>query len=1120
VDPALQELISEGAPEDEVAVVVRLQEGVRPPAGLRLVACFGTVATGRATRASLRALHADPAILSLKAPRLYGAELEAVDDPVGFAIDTEAEILPGDTRRPPGLAETGRGTVICVIDWSIDIAHPDFRNPDGSTRLLALWDQRGSGGVSPRYGYGRVHDRAAINRALRQADPFAALGYACADRGHGSHVLGIAAGNGRAGGPEGVAPEADIVFVNLGTSIHDFGNSCEVLEACDFGVAAAGERPLVFNMSLGRHAGPHDGTVLIERAIDWLLVDRPGTAVVQSTGNYYSRATHMNGRVSEARTASLPFHTAQRDDQPITIEIWYKGADEFSARVEGPGGAAASAPLGGNAPVTDSQGREVGRLYHRRADPNNGDNLIDLFLQREARSGDWEIEIEGVDVVDGRWHAWIERNAACPPCQAQFRADAATPDSTTGSICNALRTIAVGAYDAHDPARSLPPFSSVGPTRDGRRKPLLSAPGVRVLSVSSRADPSGPPGYVRMSGTSMASPHVAGTLALMMQAAGRQRVSALRRTLFATLAAPPADDPRWGYGQLDIAAAVAAARALGPPPASGEAAEFAETTVAAQPTIRQGSSGPAVARAQSQLNQVYARRIGAGESAIDKCPLNVDGRFGPNTRGATYSFQRVAFSGVPSEWDGVIGPKTWAMLDLLTADRPPVIPRGPPIIVPVVAKSETVPVILLPGVMGTRLRFIAAPKLPKWDPDADGEMAGWFTANAADKLAGLNMSSGAEILADSSDADEHRRGWDTVAQSFYRPMLLAIEQAFNTPPLFPQLGLPQLRCPVWAMGYDWRRSCKVSAELLGGFVARVLEVEKARQVILLTHSMGGLVARAALSAGSELEASIRGVIHVFQPSVGAVVAARRFRTGFDKNIDGSLGEALAELVKESIGLDEGADGVYDEGTAGKKFLQTRLFQAIFSDRMFNPNPEFYARMMAVVAGPNELLPSDRADRLWWPHARARPGVSVYDLYSAGWDQNGLIPPGLSRDPAGNALRARFGKAKDFHQFINDKYHPVTGVIWSDGLTTDTTFEPDTRPKRGDGTVPAFSSTCPNLANPHFSQRFERIEHAACFKSKKLREAVLDGIDYIAGGGPSLGATEPPKRIRAVGTIDA
>jgi len=313
------------------------------------------------------------------------------------------------------------------------------------------------------------------------------------------------------------------------------------------------------------------------------------------------------------------------------------------------------------------------------------------------------------------------------------------------------------------------------------------------------------------------------------------------------------------------------------------------------------------------------------------------------------------------------------------------------------------------------------------------------------------------------------------------------------------------------MGYDWRQSCAAHAAQLVATVDRILEVERAQQLIVVTHRMGGLVLRAALAGSSTLAARIRGVIHTVQPSVGAVVAARRFRTGFDRGIDGQLGEMLAGVVRESIGAGVAEDGVFPEDASEADFASTMLFQAIFSDRRLSASPEFYSRLMALLPGAIELLPSDRAGRSWWPHAQSRPHMSVWDLYAANWNQSGLIPDALTGTPSEAELRKRFSEAKHFHQSVEGRYHPVTGVLYSSGLTTDTELDPQRRPREGDGTVPAFSGSCPDLVAPYFVQRVARIEHAACFSSSGFRNAVLNGIVHLAGGGSALGQHPPPDR---------
>ncbi len=570
MDPALQELVDTGNPTDEVAVVVRLRDDAHVPAGLRIVAQFGPIATARVQRLAVRRVWEDPAVISLKAPRWYATEYGPVLD----AADAEdVEATDTDRRRPPDLAQTGRGTVIGVIDWGCDFAHPDFVTEDGKSRLIALWDQRAAENDGNRYGYGRIHRGEALTAALAAADPYATVGYhpGISDTGigaHGTHVMSIAAGNGRGGGPTGIAPEASLAFVHLGTpgweKAGPLGDSANLLEAIHFIVALAGKRPLVFNLSMGRHGGSHDGTQLVERALDWLVRARRATAVVQSGGNYFSRPVHSCGRLRSGEEIELPFKVNPGDDTPNELEIWYPGSDVFGLQLVAPNGRdVTDVALGGQEAVL-ADGRRTGTLYHRARDPNNGDNHINLFQYQNAPAGVWKVVLRGIDVVDGRYHAWLERDPGCKTCQAQFLPDHSVKETTTGSICNGLLTIAVGAYDGHDPGRALAPFSSSGPTRDGRIKPVVLAPGVKILAARSHPKTGSAPPLTRMSGTSMAAPHVAGTIALMFETARALDIVRLRQVLFDALTPADVDDPldrdRVGYGFLDTALAVKLAR--------------------------------------------------------------------------------------------------------------------------------------------------------------------------------------------------------------------------------------------------------------------------------------------------------------------------------------------------------------------------------------------------------------------------------------------------------------------------------------------------------------------------------------------------------------------------------
>jgi subtilisin family serine protease len=572
MEAALWEL-AEGDADEEVEVIIRLHNPRLTPPGVRIVTQFGPIVTCRLQRRRIVAVRRDERVASMKAPMVVIPGAPAAEDARFEATDDS------DHRRPRTQRETGRGVVLGVIDWGCDFTHPNFRHGDGRTRLAALWDQTAP--YRPdrpnAYGYGVVHTAADIDRALRSERPDEALGYDWrrSDPGdggaHGTHVMDIAAGSGRVG-PAGVAPEAELVFVHLASRALPeqaaLGDSVSLLEAVDFIFRAAGERPACINTSMGRQMGAHDGSSLVEQAFDAALTGVPGRFIGQSTGNYYDRGAHASGQLRPGQVLAIPFLVGEADVTPNELEVWYPGRDVLGVQLRAPTGELTRRTGPDDETTLRLDGHDACRVYHRAREPNNLDNAIHVYLYAGAPAGRWELVLTGDDVVDGRFDAWIERDAACADCQARFDARMAVPLSTTGSIANGFRPVAVGAYDAHDPELRLGRFSSAGPTRDGRIKPDLVAPGVEVLAARSapRVPDGDEPRYlVRKSGTSMAAPHVTGTVALMFQAAGRPlHIQEVRNLLLtSTRPAELSDDSvhRVGSGYLDTDAAIAATRA-------------------------------------------------------------------------------------------------------------------------------------------------------------------------------------------------------------------------------------------------------------------------------------------------------------------------------------------------------------------------------------------------------------------------------------------------------------------------------------------------------------------------------------------------------------------------------
>jgi subtilisin family serine protease len=573
LDPALEELLRNDAGRDEeVEAIIRLDRPDAEVVGARIVARFGSVATCRIRADAVPGVRRSRPVLSLKASRTVGEEREVAPGTAGNGR--------ADERRPPELSLTGAGVLVGFCDWGCDPDHPNFKHPDGSTRLEALWDQRGprSTGAPRPYGYGRVYGRREIDAALRTGDPYAALGYhpADADRNetgtHGCHVMDIAAGNGADGGPVGIAPEATLCFVHLadrGTGgLANLGDSARLLEACHFIAHTAGDRPWVINLSLGRCGGPHDDTLPVELALDHLLSAAPNRCICQSAGNYFDKCTHASGRLESGQVRSLTFRTQEGDLTPNELEVWYSGEDEFRVMLESPTGVRSQwIALGSQAELLQGE-RPVGRIYHRDCDPGNRANHLDLFLDPWAPAGPWILTLHALKASDGVFHAWLERDEACLECQASFDPSDADSLCTTGTIANGRLPLVVGAHDGHSAAREPAPFSSAGYTRDGRPKPELTAPGTNEPAARSapRGSRRSPGGETVKSGTSMATPQVTGAAALCLQGAPRplwaEEIRALLLSTAQRATPGPTPSPRSGWGRLDIAEAVGAISAL------------------------------------------------------------------------------------------------------------------------------------------------------------------------------------------------------------------------------------------------------------------------------------------------------------------------------------------------------------------------------------------------------------------------------------------------------------------------------------------------------------------------------------------------------------------------------
>jgi len=503
------------------------------------------------------------------------------------------------------VAYTGDGVVVGVLDSGLHFAHSDFW-ANGSIRIKYLWDMSGTGNPPAGYNYGSEWTGAEMqNGSATQID-------GNGGGGHGTHVTGTAAGNGSAvNGYVGTAPESDIVFVK-GIRDHNSAggfSDTDVVNGCAYIFSKASEmnEAAVINLSLGGQYGPHDGTSLYEQALDALTGS--GRIIVAAGGNEGSSIIHA----SYATQAGTSYNdaletvwTVNQGSQVSLVDMWY---DSGSISV----GLAAydtyGTLLGFTNPVAPGQNAQninfdpgTGTLgivsidASVTSDPQNGASRVQVLI--DSQNGTlpidqvfWSLYTFG----SGTFDAWMVIGGAFTQDSGTFFRPGDS-NLTIGVPGTANDIITVGSYvtknqwvDLNGITQTQPgnptignisSFSSIGPSRDGRLKPDITAPGEAILSAASfdltigvgvQAENIHVSGeLIKQQGTSMAAPHVAGVIGLMLERNPGLNVADVRSIL--ANSARPVGTPNvvWGNGKIDAAGAVASViTGIGDEPTAG-----------------------------------------------------------------------------------------------------------------------------------------------------------------------------------------------------------------------------------------------------------------------------------------------------------------------------------------------------------------------------------------------------------------------------------------------------------------------------------------------------------------------------------------------------------------------
>ena len=490
-----------------------------------IVKYSGTLEAVRQTARSVTELLNGYAVIVIEEERIGQLaqlpEVEFIEKPkkLYFQTDVGRQVSCIDIVQDMPLSLRGKGTLIGIVDSGIDYENAEFRNEDGTTRIVSLWDQSVNGRPPAGYLAGTEYTREQIDAALATEDKEVRRQMVKTSdvSGHGTAVAGIAAGNGR--GSEGrrfrgAAPEAELIIVKMGAPREGgFPRTTELMRGVDYIVRKAVElrRPVAINISFGNTYGSHDGTSLVERFLND-IADMWKNVICIGSGNEGASAGHVSGKVRRQISETVELAVQQREPA-LSIQIWKSYVDEMGVSVISPSGRQAG-------PFYEFLGAQryiLGDtellIYYGEPKPYSVKQEIYLSLlpgKQYIESGVWKIVLTPGRIVDGEYQMWLPTQTSLNMGTAFLQPNSM---STLTIPSTASLAVTVAAYDAR--TFSYADFSGRAPAGmyEGENvlKPDIAAPGVRVTAPV----PGG--GYQSFSGTSFAAPFVTGSAALLME---------------------------------------------------------------------------------------------------------------------------------------------------------------------------------------------------------------------------------------------------------------------------------------------------------------------------------------------------------------------------------------------------------------------------------------------------------------------------------------------------------------------------------------------------------------------------------------------------------------------------
>ena len=510
-------------------------------------------------------LHIPAELFTLDLIREWGLSIL----PKCFGLISLASIEASNIQRVrsiPGFDFNGQGVLVGFLDTGIDYRNPIFRNEDGTSRIVSIWDQTiVSDNVPIGFDFGTEYLQETINAALQTENPLEIVPSMDED-GHGTMLAGIAAGNEDfANNFYGIATGSELVIVKLKQakqSLREFfliPEDSAVYSEIDilFGLLYLIEvsnrlrRPIVICLALGTSLGGHDGRGVLSNALS-LVGIRAGTAIIIAAGNEGNARRHYFGEPGQTAEYNTVELSVGENEQGFAMELWGETPSFYGIDI--------ISPSGEYIPRMTTNLREVSEIsfifeqttiiaIYELVETQSGDPVILLRIQNPT-PGIWRFNVYETGDLRLGFHMWLPMGRFISDNTFFVQSNIYTTVLTAGT---AVVPITVTAYNDSD--ESLYLYASRGYTRTGVIKPEIAAPGVNVVGPTLQN------GFMQFSGTSVSAAHTTGVVALLMEwgavRGNAPQISTTEIKKFLIRGARRRGDlmypnQDWGYGILDL----------------------------------------------------------------------------------------------------------------------------------------------------------------------------------------------------------------------------------------------------------------------------------------------------------------------------------------------------------------------------------------------------------------------------------------------------------------------------------------------------------------------------------------------------------------------------------------